>query len=101
MAKLRIDLTTTIEFQGGGLYDDNGQLIFAAKLLDQDAWLFLDTSRNIDGIIDNPKHSLTTKYPALALIDHINHRYLHNDYAYAGLEYSSEFQAMFKMKRED
>ena len=100
MAHLRIDLTTTIEFQGGGLYDDNGQLIFAAKLLDQDAWLFLDTSRNIDGIIDNPKHSLTTKYPALALIDHINHRYLHNDYAYAGSDYSGEFTAML-LKEKD
>ena len=92
MTNLKIDLATTIEFQGGGLYDDNGQRIFAAKLLNQNAWLFIDTSRNIDGIVE------ASKYP-LPIIDQIKNRYLHNDYAYAGLGYASEFQAMFKMKR--
>jgi len=70
MAKLLTD--TIVTFQGGGIYDDNGQLISAGKL-DDGNYIFVDTSRNIDGIIK------PSKYPH-DMIREIKHRYLHNEY---------------------
>tara|TARA_R110000824_G_scaffold364107_1_gene552440 strand:- start:103 stop:384 length:282 start_codon:yes stop_codon:yes gene_type:complete len=93
MTDLQIEMATTIEFQGGGLYDDKGQQIFAAKLLNRNAWLFLDTSRNIGGIVE------ASKYP-LPIIDQIKNSYLHNDYAELDRGYVSEFEAMIQNKKD-
>ena len=75
MAKLLIE--TIVTFQGGGIYDDNGQLMRAGKL-DDGNYIFVDVSRNLDGIVK------PSPYPH-EMIEDIKHSYLHNDYSYADM----------------
>jgi hypothetical protein len=73
MSKLLI--STVREFQGGYIYDHRGQLIRAGKLEDGN-YLFLDLSRNIEGIVETSlyPHEMEERVKDCYHVDNYDHR---------------------------
>ena len=86
MTRLLID--TVREFQGGYIYDDNGQLIRAGKLKDGN-YIFLDLSRNIEGIVE------TSPYPH-EMIDRVKDCYHVDNYDHRTSDYKNEIRLLEK-----
>jgi len=60
-------------FQGGGLYDKQGQLIIATKT-DDGRIAFMDSSRCIDGFVEHDETSFD------GIDRQVNKAYIHNQY---------------------
>ena len=73
MADLILD--SVVEFQGGGIYDSNGQLMRAGRLTDGN-YIFVDVSRYLDGIVE------PSPYPH-EMVEHVKWAYLRDDYSNA------------------
>ena len=75
-------------FQGGGHYDENGQVIIA-QLQDDGRIAFVDFARNIDGFIP------ASEYPVTDIPGRVCSMYIRNQYEQAAN--SAEGQILFDM----
>ena len=69
-------------FQGGGLYDEHGQVIAAGRIIEN--WvMFVDVSRNVDGIVYfDPELSDSLK--ACVMDEYLHNRYVSIDHQNVG-----------------
>jgi hypothetical protein len=92
-----MDYKDIISFQGGGQYDDRGQLIHA-KLVEDGAIAFLDVSRNIDGIIPSAVNRYIGDKQESAVQETTMWHYLRNSYTWRGEFGSLTWQAIEALK---